>query len=161
MPSFDVVSEVNMQEVLNAVDQVRREISTRFDFKHSKSSVVLEGSEIKVLADDNMKLKAIDELLRQKLAKRGVSLKAVEFADATPAAGDALRQVVTVKQGLNDEQLKRIAKMIKALGAKVQSQIQDQQLRVSGKKKDDLQVVIAHLKTEVKDADIQFINFRD
>ncbi len=80
MPSFDVVCEVDMQEVTNAVDQVRREISTRYDFKNSKSTVELEGVEIKVLADDNMKLKALDELLRQKLAKRGVSLKAVEFA---------------------------------------------------------------------------------
>lgn len=162
MPSFDVVSQVNMMEVRNAVEHVRKEISTRYDFKGSKSSVDLEQeTHIQLLADDKMKLSAIQELLKQKLAKRGVSPRAVEFKDPVPASGDSLRQEVLIKQGLKEEDLKRINKLIKAKGFKVTSQIQGEQLRVSGKKRDDLQAVIASLRQEVNDLELQFVNFRD
>lgn len=163
MPSFDVVSVVQVQEVVNAVDQVKREITTRYDFKDSKSSVEFKEKEmeIHIHTDDNMKLKAVQELLKQKLAKRNVSLKSCEFEDPTPAGGDTLRQLVKVKQGLKEEELKKINKSIKEKGLKVNSQIQGDQLRVMGKKKDDLQDVIQHLRTAMSDMSLQFINFRD
>lgn len=161
MPSFDVVSEANMQEVKNAVDQVHREITTRYDFRDSKSMIELEETTIKLLADDKMKLGAIQEVLKQKLAKRGVSLKTVEFKDPEPAGGDMIRQLVLVKQGLSDEELKKINKAIKASKIKVSSQIQGAQVRVSGKKRDDLQTAIATLRTEFKDLELQFTNFRE
>jgi uncharacterized protein YajQ (UPF0234 family) len=162
MPSFDVVSEVNVQEVRNAVDQVDREIGTRYDFKGSKASIEFQDESIIVLvADDQMKLGAMQELLKQKLAKRGVSVRAVEFKDPQAAGGDTLRQEVLVKQGLKDEDLKRLNKQIKGLGLKVSSQIQGDQLRVTGKKRDDLQAVISGLRERVKDIELQFTNFRD
>jgi len=162
MPSFDIVSEVDIQEVRNAVDQVRREVATRYDFKGSKSS--LEFSEetlIVIVADDKMKLAALQELLKQKLAKRGVSVKSVEFKDPQPAGSDTLRQEVLLKQGLKDEELKRINKHIKTVGVKVASQIQGQQLRVTGKKRDDLQDIIASLRKDMTDLTLHFTNFRD
>lgn len=161
MPSFDVVSEVDKQEIVNAIDQVRREMTTRYDFKGSKSSVELEEFEITILADDDMRLNAITDILRQKLAKRQVSLKLLDFADPRPAGGDMIRQVITVKNGLKDEELKKLSKMIKETKIKVQPQIQGEQLRVSGKKRDELQQVIAHLKQNATDLELQFINFRD
>lgn len=162
MPSFDVVSEVNVQEVRNAVDQVDREIGTRYDFKGSKASIEFQDESIIILvADDQMKLSAMQELLRQKLAKRGVSVRSMEFKDPQAAGGDTLRQEVLVKQGLKEEDLKRLNKQIKGLGLKVSSQIQGDQLRVTGKKRDDLQAVIAGLREQVKDIELQFTNFRD
>lgn len=163
MPSFDVVSKVDMQEVKNAVDQVSRELNQRYDFKGSKSSVELREAEsrIVVVADDNMKLTAIQEIMRQKLAKRGVSLKSVEFKPETKAGGDTLRQEIDVKQGMSEEQLKKVNKVVKESKIKVTSQIQGDQVRVTGKKRDDLQDVIAVLKSEIKDIDLQFTNFRE
>lgn len=161
MPSFDIVSEVDLQEVRNAVDQVQREISTRYDFKGSKASIELEETMIKVVADDQMKLSALQTLIREKLAKRKVSLKSVEFKDPESAGGDLLRQEILVKQGLSDEQLRSLNKTIKSQKWRVNAQIQGDQLRVMGKKRDDLQEVIAHLRSEIKDMDLQFINFRD
>jgi cyclic-di-GMP-binding protein len=161
MPSFDIVSKADLQEVRNAVDQARREITTRYDFRDSKSEIDIKELLITLTADDNMKLKAVQEILKLKLAKRNVSLKCVEFKDPQPAGGDMLRQEVLVKQGLNDDELKSINKAIKAQKIKVTSQIQGEQIRVSGKKRDDLQAVIAHLRSEMKDLELQFINFRD
>lgn len=161
MPSFDIVSQVDLQEVANAVDQTRREIETRYDFKGSKSEVSVSDAIINILADDQLRLKSIQEILRQKLAKRNVSLRSVVFQDAKPAAGDMLRQEVTVKQGLEADELKRLNKMIKAEKFKVSSQIQGDQLRVSGKKRDELQDVISHFKQAIKDLELQYINFRD
>lgn len=162
MPSFDVVSEVNFQEVRNAVDQVQREIGTRYDFKDSKSSIELKDqSLIIVQADDKMKLNAIQDLLRQKLAKRGVGLKSVVFEEPQAASGSTLRQEVKVKNGIAEEDAKKINRIIKELGLKVSSQIQGAQLRVTGKKRDDLQSVIAHLKSTVSNIELQFVNFRD
>lgn len=161
MPSFDILSKANLQEVRNAVDQVAREISQRFDFRGSKASIELKEPLILILADDKLKLGAMQELLRQKLAKRGVSLYSVEFKPEQPAGGDMLRQEVEVKQGMKDEELKRINKAIKEMKVKVTSAIQGDQLRVSGKKRDDLQLVIAQLRSTIKDMDLQFTNFRD
>jgi uncharacterized protein YajQ (UPF0234 family) len=161
MPSFDVVSKVDMQEVKNAVEHVKKEITTRYDFKDSKSSVELNDLVITLMADDKMKLKAVQEIIRQKLAKRGVSLKSVTFNDEEPAGGDMIRQTILVKQGLSDEEQKKINKLIKSTKFKVNSQIQADQVRVSGKKRDDLQEVITYLRTEVKDLDLQFTNFRE
>jgi cyclic-di-GMP-binding protein len=161
MPSFDIVSSVEMQEVVNAVDQTRREIETRYDFKGSKATVTLSKEIIEVLADDQMKLDAIDEILRQKLAKRQISLKSVKFGDAKKAGGDMLRQEVTVKQGLTEEELKRVQKLIKAEKFKVTAQTQGDEIRVSGKKRDDLQTVIGFLRSSVEDIDLQYVNFRD
>jgi len=163
MPSFDVVSEVDNQEVLNAVDQTEREIKVRYDFKDSKATLKWQDkeSQIEVIADDDMRLKAIQEILRQKLSKRGVSLKLVEFEDQKAAGGDLLRQIVKIKQGLSDEELKKLAKAIKQAKLKVQAQIQGDQLRVTGKKRDDLQTAIEQLKHEAPDLELQFTNFRD
>lgn len=163
MPSFDVVSEVELHEVVNAVDQVQREIGTRYDFKGSKSTVELkkETAIVEVLADDDMKLKAIQDILKQKLAKRGVSLKSIEFPEATKAGGDMLRQEVKIKQGLTTEELKKMTKAIKGKKFKVSPAIQGDQLRVSGKKRDELQDVIQFLKNEFPDLELQFDNFRD
>lgn len=163
MPSFDISSTVNIQEIRNAVDQVHKELTTRFDLKDSKCTIeFLEKENLIVLVgDDKLKLKAVSELTSQKLAKRGISLKSVEFKDAVPAGGDTLRQEVKVKQGLTAEELKRLNKHIKESGIKVTSQIQGDQLRVSSKKKDDLQIVIASVKSNITDLSLQFGNFRD
>ena len=162
MPSFDVVSRVDLQEVRNAVEQVKREIGTRYDFRNTKSSLVFEGEvEIVIIGDDNQKLLAIQELLKQKLSKRGVSPKSVEFKDPQPASGDCLRQIVIVKQGLADDLQKKLTKQLKASGLKISTQIQGDEVRVSGKKRDDLQEAIAWLRANITEADLQFVNFRD
>ena len=163
MPSFDVVSEVSLQELRNAVDQVTREVATRFDFRGSKASVELKEKELQivVLADDQGRLDSINDLLRQKLSKRGVSVKGCEFKPAEPAGDGMLRELIIVKQGLTTEELKKLSKMIKEKGKRVTSQIQGQQLRVTGKQRDDLQLAMALLRAEAKDLDLQFNNFRD
>ncbi|MGA1192690.1 MAG: YajQ family cyclic di-GMP-binding protein [Bdellovibrionota bacterium] len=161
MPSFDVVSEADQHEIRNAVDQAEREMQTRYDFKGSKASLTQNEFEITILADDRMRLKAIVDILMAKLAKRNVSLKLLDFQEARPAGGDMLRQIVTVKNGLQDEELRELVKLIKSKKMKVQSQIQGEQLRVTGKKRDDLQSVMAVLREEASDLELQFTNFRD
>jgi uncharacterized protein YajQ (UPF0234 family) len=163
MPSFDVVSEVNIQEVKNAVDQTQREIGTRYDFKDAKVTIEFKEKEGQILlhASDKMRLAAMEDILRQKLAKRAVNQKSVTFEDPTPAGGDTLRQTITVKQSLSEEERKRINKVIKDAKLKVTSQIQGDQVRVTGKKRDDLQTAIATLRSTVDDIDLQFVNFRD
>ena len=161
MPSFDVVSSVNMQEVANAIDQVRREIGTRYDFKGSISSLTLREGVIELHTDDDMKLQAVQEILKQKLAKRSINLKSVTFEEPQQAGGDTRRQEVKVRQALTSDELRRLNKLIKQGKFKVTAAIQADQLRVTGKKKDDLQAVIALLRAEVQDLDLQFVNFRD
>jgi hypothetical protein len=158
MPSFDVVSQVNIQEVKNAVDQTQCEITTRYDFKGANASAELKEKDgiIQLEAPDKLKLNALQDILRQKLAKRGVSLKSVVFNDPQPAGGDRLRQTITVKQALTEEERKRINKEVKESKLKVTSQIQGDQVRVTGKKRDDLQAVIAHLRTSVTDIELHF-----
>ena len=163
MPSFDAVSSVNMQEVVNAVDQVAREILQRYDFKDSGAEITLEQKEKRIIlkTPDQMKLQALQQMLREKMAKRGVSQKLLEFKDEQKAGGDTLRQEVLIKDGLTSEELKQLSKIIKDSKLKIQAQIQQQQLRVTGKKRDDLQQAIQVLKQNATQLELQFINFRD
>ena len=163
MPSFDVVSQVNMQEVKNAVDQASREVAQRYDFRDSNATIELKEKEgaIVMQSPDKLRMTAMEEILKQKLSKRGVSLKSVTFNEAQPAGGDTLRLTVVVKQSLNDEEKKRINKLIKETKLKVTSQIQGDQVRVTGKKRDDLQEAIAHIRASISDLDLQFTNFRE
>ncbi len=164
MPSFDVVSEVDLQEVDNAVNQVKKEIETRYDLKGSDSTIEFsqKDSVINIQANDSMKLKSIAEILNQKAAKRGISVRSLEYKDASKSSGDKIRQVVAIKKGITTEDGKKIVKIIKEIGIKKSSaQIQDDQVRVTGPKRDDLQQIIQVLKTKVTDLDLQFTNFRD
>jgi cyclic-di-GMP-binding protein len=163
MPSFDIVSEVNVQEVKNAIDQVDRERTQRYDFKGATTSIEWKDKEsmIVLVASDDMRLKALQQLLKEKLAKRGVPLQLAEYKEPEKAGGDTLRQEVVIKQGLSGDELKRLTKQIKEKKMKVTAQIQGEQLRVSGKKRDDLQEVIALMRTLNADLALQFINFRD
>src|SRR5512136_1641260 len=142
MPSFDIVSKVDMQEVDNAVNQTVKEITQRYDFKGTKSQVTLETDSIKVLADDDFRLKAIIDILQSKCIKRGISLKALQYGKAEPASGGLVRQLVTLQQGISKEKGKEIIALIKETKLKVQAQIMEDQVRVTGKNRDDLQEVI-------------------
>ncbi len=158
--SFDVVSEVNLQEVDNAVNQAVKEITTRYDFRGSKASLSLEGETIKVLGDDEFKLKSVIDILQGKLVKRGVSLKNLEYGKIEDASGGAARQIITIKKGISKENAKEVVKHIKNMKLKVNAQIQEDQVRVSGKDKDDLQAVIQMLKGLDFPVELQFVNFR-
>lgn len=158
--SFDIVCEVDLQEVNNAINQTTKEIQQRYDFKGSKSSVSLNESKIIVIADDDFKLKSVLEILQTKLVKRNVSLKSLDYGKEEAAANNTIRQVITLKQGISKEKAKDITKLIKDSKLKVQAQYQNDQVRVSGKSKDDLQAAISLLKGADLDLDLQFINFR-
>lgn len=158
--SFDIVSEVDLQEVDNAVNQTSKEINQRFDFRGSKASLSLEEDKIKILADDDYKLKSIIDILQTKIIKRNISLKSLDYGKVEAAAGGTVRQYVTVKKGINKEKAKEVVNQIKVTKLKVQAQIMDDQVRVTGKNKDDLQAVIANLKQADLDVDLQFVNFR-
>ncbi len=161
MPSFDVVSKVDMQEVDNAVNQAKKELANRYDFRNSKSEIQLEKDHILVLADDKMKLQAMEEIINQKISKRGVGIRALDYQDAEEAFGGTLRQKILIKQGISTEDGKEIVKLIKAKNLKkIQSSIQGDQIRITGPKRDDLQEVIQILKAEVK-LELQFVNFKD
>ena len=163
MPSFDAAVEVDSSEVLNAVENAMREVTTRFDFKGSNASIEWKQKEhlLVLIAEDDMKLTALREILNQKLSKRGVSLKSITYKEFTKAGGDTLRQEAEVRAGLTPEELKSMNKFIKTLKVKVSSQSQEDQLRVTGKKRDDLQEVMTALREEYKDLDFSFQNFRD
>lgn len=158
--SFDIVSETDLQEVNNAVNQAVKEIGQRFDFRNSKSSITLEGSELKIISDDEFKLDNVIDILKSKAVKRNVSVKSFEYGKIEPAAQGTVRQIVKIKSGISKDQAKKIVGFIKETKLKVQAQIQDDQVRVSGKNKDDLQQIIAKLKQADLDIDLQFINFR-
>mgnify|MGYP001568445682 CR=1 FL=1 len=164
MPSLDIVSEIDMQEVDNAVNQARKEIEQRYDFKGSKSEINLEKEKekegITVLADDDYKLKAIIDILQSKFIKRGISIKSLDYGKAEAASGSMVRQVIKLKNGIPTEKAKEIIKIIKDTKLKVQSQIQEEQVRVTGKNIDDLQEIIALLKGKELDIPLQFENFR-
>ena len=164
MPSLDIVSEIDMQEVDNAVNQARKEIEQRYDFKGSKSEITLEKEKekegITVLADDDYKLKAIIDILQSKFIKRGISIKSLDYGKAEAASGSMVRQVIKLKNGIPTEKAKEIIKIIKDTKLKVQSQIQEEQVRVTGKNIDDLQEIIALLKGKELDIPLQFENFR-
>lgn len=161
MPSFDVVSQVNMQEVRNAVDQANREIGTRFDFKGSDARVEQAEAKLTIFADDDFKVGQARDILQLKLSKRGVDLAAFEFGKVEVIGGNKARQEVTVRQGIATELAKKIVKAIKDAKLKVQAAIQGEEVRVSGKKRDDLQAAIALLKAQKFDLPLQFVNFRD
>ena len=162
MPSFDVVSELDMQEVRNAVDQTAREISQRFDFKGTDSSVELKEKTIEIHTESEPRLQALRQVLEEKMVKRQVSLKALDYGPVEEATKGTVRQTVTLRMGITDEKARAVGKFIKGLGKKgVQHQIQGEQVRVTGKKRDDLQAVIAALKDEDFDLPLQFTNFRD
>jgi uncharacterized protein YajQ (UPF0234 family) len=161
MPSFDVVSNVDMQEVDNAVNQARKELNTRYDFKGSKSAIDVEKNTITVLADDKMKLEALIEIIKQKMAKRQIGMRSLDFKEPEEATAGMIRQKIEIKQGINTEEGKKMVKMIKDQNLKkVQAQIQDEQLRITAPKRDDLQAVIAILK-EKATLELQFVNYRD
>ncbi|MFQ5737308.1 MAG: YajQ family cyclic di-GMP-binding protein [Thermodesulfobacteriota bacterium] len=161
MPSFDIVSKVDVQEVDNAVNQAQKELQQRYDFKGSKSEIKWDKKEeIVLLGDDDNKLRSVTDILQSKLVKRGVSLKAVEYGKVEEASGSMKRQSLKLRQGIPTEKGKEIVKLIKGAKLKVQSQIQDEQVRVTGKKIDDLQEVIQMLKAKDLDIDLQFVNMR-
>lgn len=160
--SFDIASKVDMQEVANAVQQAGKEISQRFDFKGSKSSIDLDRdrAEITLIADDNYKLNSLTDILKGKLVRRSVSLKSLNYGKIEKAAGDTVRQVIGLQQGIPAEKSKDIVKLIKDMKLKVQSEIQKDQIRVRAKKIDDLQSVIKILKEKDFDFHIEVINYR-
>ncbi len=162
MPSFDVVSELDMQEVRNAVDQAQRELSTRFDFKDTGSTVELGKDELHLHSSTEDRLKAVVQVVEEKFVRRQISLKALDYAKAEDASKGTLRQTVALRAGISSDNAKKINKAIKELGLKgVSSQTQGEQVRVTGKKRDDLQAVIAALKGGDFDIPLQFQNFRD
>ena len=160
--SFDIVSEVNLQEVDNAINQARKEIGQRYDFKGSKSSIELNTKEktLTLVSDDEFKLKSVVDVLEDKLIKRGVPIKALDFGIAEQAAGNTVRQAVTLRVGIDKENAKTIVKMIKGLKLKVQAQIMDDQIRVSGKNKDDLQAAMKAVRSADLTFAVQFTNYR-
>ena len=160
MPSFDVVSEVDLQEVRNAADQANRVIETRFDFKGVEASFEQNDSEIKLVAEQEFQLKQMLDILREKLAKRGVDVGAMDVKDPETSL-NAARQQVLIKQGIESDTAKKMVKTIKASKLKVQAQIQGDQLRVIGKKRDDLQQVITLLRESNFGLPLQFKNMRD
>jgi cyclic-di-GMP-binding protein len=162
MPTFDVTSEVDIQEVRNAVDQASREVATRFDFKNTGASLELREHEITLHAPTEDRLRALVQVLEEKLVRRQVSLKAVSYGKVEEAAKGAVRQVATLNAGISSEHAKRINKLVKDLDLKgVSSQTQGDQVRVTGKKRDDLQSVIAALKAADFDIPLQYGNFRE
>lgn len=161
MPTFDIVSKVDMQEIDNALNSVRREIEQRYDFKGSKCSVEKEENDITILADDNYKLEQIQAMLKVHMTRRKIDAKALDFAKIESASGNSLRQKITVKQGIESEVAKQITKEIKNSKLKVQASIRGDEVRVDGKKRDDLQNAIALIRTLDLAVPVQFINFRD
>ncbi len=158
--SFDIVSDVDLMEASNAVQQAMKEIRQRFDFKGSVSDIALEKSTLTLHSDDESRLKAVIDILAGKLVRRGVSLKALEYGKVEPAAKGTVRQVVTIRRGIPSEKAKEIVKFIKGTGLRVQAQIQEDQVRVTGKKRDDLQAVIQAVKARDFGLDLQFSNYR-
>jgi len=161
MPSFDIVSEPNKQEIKNAIEQTNKEVSTRFDFKGTDARVDQKELELTAYADSEARLDQVLEVMRTKLAKRGVDIRYLEMDEPEPIGGERVKRVITVKSGLPTEKSKAIAKLIKEAKIKVTTSIQGDALRVQGSKRDDLQAAIQHVRTKVEDLPLQFTNFRD
>lgn len=162
MPSFDITSEVDMQEIRNAVDQASREVANRFDFKNTDSSIELGDDAITMRSSTEDRLAALRQVLEERLVKRGVSMKALSYEKVEEAAGATVRQVATLVAGISSDRAKELNKFIKTLGQKgIQSQTQGEQVRVTAKKRDDLQAVIQACKDHEFDIPLQFGNFRD
>lgn len=160
MPSFDVVSKIDQHEVANAIDQANREISTRFDFQGTDARLELNKNTITLIAPSDFQLKQLDEIMRNKMAKRKVDIRSLEYKDPDITLNEA-RQQVEVRQGINAELAKTLVKLIREAPLKVQAAIQGDQVRVTGKKRDDLQAVIAILREAKLSLPIQFENFRE
>ncbi len=159
--SFDIVCKVDMQEVTNALDQARREIDTRYDLKGTKNEVKLEETDITLTSPDEMKLKAVVDILQSKLHRRGVPLKALDYGTVESAAGGTLRQKIAIQQGIPIEKAREIVRLIKDSKVRVQAAIQENQVRVSGKNRDDLQKIIALVKEHEFGIALQFTNYRN
>lgn len=160
MPSFDIVSNTDNHEMTNAVDQANRELSTRFDFKGTDARIELGKDNITIIAPSDFQLKQVDEILRNKLTKRSIDIRVLKYKEVSVNLKEA-RQLIEVKQGIDTEQAKKITKLIKESGLKVQASIQGEQVRVTGKKRDDLQEVIAMLRSAKVEIPLQYTNFRD
>ena len=160
--SFDIVSKIEMQEIKNAIEQAMKEVAQRFDFKGSKSEIKLEekNNEILVSSDDEYKLKSLIDILQSKLVKRGISLKALTYEKIESALGGTVKQNIKLQQGIPSEKAKEVVKVIKETRLKVQSQIQGDQVRVTGKNRDDLQAIIKLLRERDFGIDMQFENYR-
>ena len=161
MPSFDIISEINQVELRNALDQTNKEVTNRFDFKGSDARVELADKELTVFADDNFKLGQVYDVLLGKMAKRNVDMRCLDRGKVERIGGDKVKQVITVKVGVDQELGKKLQRMIKDAKLKVQASIQGDAVRVSGAKKDELQQVITLVKKNVTDVPLQFNNFRD
>lgn len=158
--TFDIVSRVDMQEVRNSVDQAVREIRTRFDFKGSRSDIIFDGEEITLIGDDDFKLRNVIDILENRLVKRGINIKALRYGKIEPAAKDTVRQKLNLVQGVDKEQSKIITRLVKESKLKVQVSIQGDQVRISGKNRDDLQEIIKIIKDYEFDIPLQFVNYR-
>lgn len=161
MPSFDVVSQVDRQEIDNAVNQARKEVAQRFDLKNSRTDLELDGNEIRIVSDDEYRVKAVVDVLQSKMVRRGISLKALVYGNIEPASAGRAKQTIKVQQGIPIEGAREIVKLVKESKLKVQAQIQGDQVRVSGKKRDDLQAVIQLLKRQDFRWPLQYVNYRD
>ncbi len=160
--SFDIVSKTDMMEVENAVNQAMAEIAQRFDFKNSKSKITLDGAknEIVLIADDEHKLKSVIDIIQGRLVKRKISLKALDYGVVEPASGDTVRQTISLQQGIATDKGKEVVKFLKGLKIKIQGQIMDNQVRVTGKNRDDLQEAIQELKAKDFGIAMTFENYR-
>ena len=161
MPSFDIVSQVNSMEIENGVNQAKKELATRFDFKGSNAEIVLEKNEIKLSAEDQFKLKALVEIVMGKLAKRQISLKNVERGEPDVSPLGHARQIIKINQGIEQTVAKQVTSFIRESKLKVTTQIQGEEIRVNGKSRDDLQAVIAAVRAKEFPVALQFQNFRD
>lgn len=161
MPSFDIVSEVNEVEVRNALDQSNKELSTRFDFKGSNARVEQSEKTLTLFADDDFKLAQVTDILTAKLAKRGVDIRSLKYGDIEKVSGNKVKQVVTVREGIEQELAKKVVKSLKDSKLKVQASIQGDAVRVTGAKRDDLQSAMALVRKTITDFPVQFNNFRD
>ncbi|MDQ2872217.1 MAG: YajQ family cyclic di-GMP-binding protein [Candidatus Eremiobacteraeota bacterium] len=159
--SFDVVSKIDPQELDNALNQARKEIGGRFDFKNTKTEIEYDGKKlITVTSDDELKLKNVMDIIQSKAVKRGIEIKALDFGKVEPAANSTVRQTITLKTGIPKDKSKPLMEAIKALKLKVNAQYQDEQIRISAKSRDDLQTVISHLKNMDYELPLQFVNYR-
>jgi uncharacterized protein YajQ (UPF0234 family) len=158
--SFDIVSAIDMQELNNAIQQAEKEIGSRFDFKGSKSSITLEKNELVIVSDDEFMLKNVIDVLHSKMSKRGIALKNLDYGKIEPAASSTVRQRIGLKQGIDQDNAKKINVLIRDSKLKIKSQIQGDQIRVTGKSKDDLQQAIHLLRQANIPLELQFVNFR-
>lgn len=158
--SFDIVSRIDRQELDNALNQARKEIENRFDFRHSKTSIEADDKKITLVSDDELKMRNVVDVVQSKSVKRGVDVKAFDFGPVEPAAGSTVRQIISLRAGIPKDKSKVLMEKIKSLKLKVNAQYQDEQIRVSGKNKDDLQKVIAALRALDFELPLQFVNYR-